>query len=102
MPRTLPPGITERTLPDGSIRFDVRYRLANGKPRKRTFVGITAAKDYLASTRADKARGGLVDPQRGRLTLSGYAAEWIDTRPDLRPRTVELYRALLRLHIEPG
>lgn len=101
MARKLPPGITVRTLPDGSERFDVRYRLANGKPRKHTFDGITAAKDYLATTRADKARGGLVDPQRGTITLSGYAADWIDTRADLRPRTVDLYRSLLRLHIEP-
>lgn len=100
-PRGLPAGITLRVLSDGTQRFDVRYRLANGKPRKRTFEGITAAKDFLATTRADKARGGLVDPQRGKVTLRTYASSWIDTRADLRPRTAELYRSLLRLHIEP-
>lgn len=33
--------------------------------------------------------------------MTSYASGWIDTRADLRPRTVELYRSLLRLHIEP-
>jgi integrase len=97
-----PPGITVRVLADGSERFDVRYRLPNGASRRRSFDGITAAKAFQATTRADKARGGLVDPQRGRIHLDDYATHWIDTRGDLRPRTVELYRSLLRLHITPA
>ena len=35
------------------------------------------------------------------MPLSAYASRWIDERPGLRPRTVELYRWLLRKHVEP-
>jgi len=33
--------------------------------------------------------------------LSAYAARWLEHRPELRPRTRELYEGLLRLHITP-
>lgn len=101
MARKLPPGITVRKQRDGQERFDVRYRLPNGVHRKKSFKGVTAAKDFLATTQVDRARGGLVDPQRSRITIAAYAAGWIDTRGDLAATTVQLYRSLLRLHIEP-
>ena len=36
-----------------------------------------------------------------RLLLSDYAERWLADRPNLRPRTHELYRSLLRLHVLP-
>jgi Phage integrase, N-terminal SAM-like domain len=30
-----------------------------------------------------------------------YAERWIEERPGLAPRTVELYRSVLRCHIAP-
>ena len=102
MARKLPSGVTVRTLDDGTERFDVRYRLANGTQRKKSFTGITAAREFLAATQVDKTRGGLIDPQRSRITIATYGTEWIDTRADLRPTTIQLYRSLLRLHIKPG
>jgi integrase len=45
--------------------------------------------------------GDWTDPERAKITLGDYAAQWITERPSLRPRTVELYRWLLRKHIEP-
>jgi integrase len=35
------------------------------------------------------------------VTFAQYAEEWLEGRPDLAVRTVELYRWLLRRHIEP-
>lgn len=101
MATTKHPGIERRVLPSGAERFDVRYRLASGQVRTKTLRTITEARQFQATTKADKARGGLVDPKAGRLTLTEYAAEWIDTRAALRPRTVDHYQALLRLHIAP-
>lgn len=101
MARTKYPGIERRTLADGTDRFDVRYRLANGKTRTKTLRTITAAREFQASVVTERGRGGLVDPKAGRTTLDTYSAAWLAQRPDLAPRTVEMYRGLLRLHILP-
>jgi integrase len=47
------------------------------------------------------ARGDWTDPERGKIVLGDYAARWIEQRAGLRPRTVEIYRGLLRRHIVP-
>jgi integrase len=47
------------------------------------------------------ARGEWVDPQRAKVQLRDYADRWITERANLRPRTVELYRWLLKRHVEP-
>ncbi len=101
MATTKYPGIERRLLPSGAERFDVRYRLPSGQARTKTVRTITEARQFQATTKADRARGGLVDPKAGRLTLTDYATDWIDTRSGLRPRTVDHYKALLRLHIAP-
>jgi integrase len=94
-------GIFERQLPDGTKRYDVRYRLPSGKVRTKTLRTITEARAFQATVRADKARGGLVDPKAGRTTLDDYVSGWLASRADLRPRTADLYRSLYRLHIKP-
>ncbi|TVT23531.1 site-specific integrase [Amycolatopsis acidiphila] len=45
--------------------------------------------------------GDWTDPERAKVTLGEYAERWIRERPGLRPRTVELYRWLLRKHVLP-
>lgn len=45
--------------------------------------------------------GDWTDPDRAKVTLADYAERWITERPGLRPRTVELYRWLLRKHVSP-
>ncbi len=82
-------------------RYDVRYRLVTGEVRTKTCRTKKEAHQFAAITEADKARGGLVDPRAGRLRFGDYSEAWLDDRPDLRPRTVELYRGLLRLHLLP-
>jgi integrase len=82
-------------------RYDVRYRTPEGSVRTKTFI---TRKDALRSSHAieaDKARGSFVDPRRGRVTVSEYAADWLRTRPALGRRTRETYETQLRLHVLP-
>jgi integrase len=59
------------------------------------------AEAVLATARADLERGTWIDPNAGRVPLVEYARRWLDERPQLRPRTRELYEAQLRRHILP-
>ena len=51
---------------------------------------------------ANQSRAAWIDPSRGRRLLGDYAWAWLSERPQLRPRTRELYEGLLRLHVLPG
>ncbi len=47
------------------------------------------------------AKGEWTDPVRAKVRLQDYAERWIEQRPNLRPRTVQLYRWTLKKHIAP-
>jgi integrase len=55
----------------------------------------------LSVTETLLMQGEWTDPERAKVTVADYAGQWIAQRPGLRPRTVELYRWLLRRHIVP-
>jgi integrase len=93
--------VNARTTTDGKRRYDVRYRLPTGQVRTKTLRTRREAERFAATVEADKARGGLVDPRAGRVTLGDYSAAWLDGRADLRPRTRQLYEDHLRLYISP-
>ncbi|WP_426572153.1 tyrosine-type recombinase/integrase [Aquihabitans sp. McL0605] len=101
MARTKYAGIERRVLASGAERFDVRYRLPSGKSRTKTTTTITAAREFQATVLAQRARGGLVDPKAGRVTLADYSERWLDGKPELRASTVDMYRGILRLHLLP-
>jgi len=42
-----------------------------------------------------------VDPDAGKVLFRDFAEEWLANRPDLRPRSVALYRSLLGVHLLP-
>lgn len=90
-----------RELPSG--RFQARWTGADGKEHKApaTFIGKTEAREWLSEQETDRRRGAWVDPEKGRSTLEVYAKDWLHGRPDLRPRTRELYDGLLERHILP-
>lgn len=92
--------IVKRSTSRG-LRYDVRYRLATGQVRTKTFQNQRDAKTYAATVDADRARGTLLDPRAGRVTLDAYVSDWIESNVDLRPRTVDQYRSVHRLHIAP-
>jgi integrase len=66
-----------------------------------TFKAKADALAWLATTEADIRRGVWVDPAGGRLLFGPYANAWLDQRHELRPRTVELYRSLLKRDLLP-
>ncbi len=66
-----------------------------------TFDSKKAAEQWLTLTESQMIRGEWIDPQAAAIPLDAYAQRWITERPALRPRTVELYRWLLRKHIAP-
>src|SRR5690606_30239644 len=92
---------TVRRLP--SKRWQARYYGPDGIRRSapNTFERKTDAERWLRMLEVQILRGEWVDPDRMKVTLGDYAERWIAERPGLRPRTVELYRWLLRKRIAP-
>jgi integrase len=89
-----------RRLPSG--RYQARYRGPDGidRPAPHTFESKASAERWLALQEAEIIRGDWIDPDAGRVNFGEYAATWIAERPGLRPKTIELYRYLLRGHLE--
>ena len=89
-----------RQLPSG--RWQARYKGPDGsdRPAPRTFESKTSAERWLSVTEAEIIQGDWIDPDGGRALFGAYARDWIEER-GLRPKTVELYRYLLRHHLEP-
>jgi integrase len=88
-------------LPSG--RFRARYPGPDGllRPAPNTFLTRTDAERWLSVVEADLLRGTWIDPAAGRVAVREYAERWIAERPGLAPRTVELYRSVVRCHIVP-
>jgi integrase len=90
-----------RRLPSG--RFQARYFGPDGiQHGAGTFATKTDAARALDQVEVDLRRGAWTDPSKARESLSTYAERWIAQRPGLKPRTKELYTALLRIHIVPA
>jgi len=90
-----------RKLPSG--RHQIRYPGPDGRMRtgKETYERSSDAEKALVLIEAQMTLGEWTDPARGKVKLADYAEQWITQRPKLRPRTVDLYRWLLRKHITP-
>jgi len=86
-----------------SGRYQVRYPGPDGVMRSapETFARKTDAERYLTLVEAQLTRSEWIDPDRGKVRLQDYAEQWITQRPNLRPRTVQLYRWTLGRHITP-
>ena len=93
--------IHRRRIASGRTTYQVRLRTPNGGQLKRTFRTLKEAERFVAEDRAARIRGTWVDPNAGKVRLDEFANHWLDQRTNLRPRTVELYEYLLRLHILP-
>jgi integrase len=86
-----------------SGRYQVRYLGPDGRMRSapETYERKSDAEKALVLIEAQMASGTWTDPERGRIKLGDYAYTWITQRPGLRPRTIDLYRWLLKKHIAP-
>lgn len=86
----------------GSGRYQASY-WHNGRRHvaQTTFATKAEAGTYLDTVSADLHRGTWTDPTAAQVKLGEYANAWLQSRPGLRPRTVELYRRLLDKQILP-
>jgi integrase len=86
-----------------SGRYQVRYPGPDGRIRTapETYERKSDADKALVMVEAQLTSGTWTDPERGKTKLGDYAATWITQRPGLRPRTIDLYRWLLKKHIAP-
>ena len=89
-----------RLLPSG--RYQASYLGADGLRRAapHTFEAEDQAEDWLTLREAELLRGDWTDPDRGKIPLSVYGRDWIDERPELRPRTAEPVPLLFGKYIE--
>jgi integrase len=90
-----------RRLPSG--RWQARYKGPDGidRPADRTFASKTDAERWLALTEAEIVRGDWLDPDAGQVAFIQFARSWVAERPNLRPKTLQLYDGLVRLHMAP-
>ncbi|GLW07898.1 putative prophage phiRv2 integrase [Microtetraspora sp. NBRC 13810] len=90
-----------RKLPSG--RFQIRYPGPDGSLRngESTYATERDADKALSLIEAKLTTGDWTDPQRSKTKLGDYATKWIEERTNLRPRTVEIYRGLLRRYVVP-
>lgn len=90
-----------RKLPSG--RYQIRYPGPDGRTRTgpETYERKGDADKALVLVEAQMASGRWTDPERGKIKLGDYADTWITQRPGLRPRTIDLYRWLLKKRIAP-
>ncbi len=81
-----------RELPSG--QWQARYQGPDGvmRPADKTFPTKTDAEVWLTRKEAEILDGQWIDPDAGKVLLSDYGAAWIEERPNLRPKTIPLYR----------
>ncbi|ROS41389.1 tyrosine-type recombinase/integrase [Amycolatopsis thermoflava] len=86
-----------------SGRWQARYPGPDGRihTAPNTFSTKRDAERWLSLIETQISQGDWLNPEQAKVPLGHYADQWITQRPSLRPRTVELYRWLLRKHIAP-
>lgn len=90
-----------RRLPSG--RYQARYPGPDGivRPADDTFATKTEAEVWLTRKESELIDGEWIGPDVGAVLVPDYGWTWIEERAGLRPKTVSIYRGLLRCHIAP-
>jgi integrase-like protein len=89
-----------RATPNG--KWQARYRDSSGRQRGKTFERKTDARTFLATVKADMARGSWVDPGQTNTRLGPYAERWFASRLNLRRSTSQTDEGILRRHVLPA
>ena len=84
-----------------SGRWQATYRHEGQLHNVGTFDRKADALAALAEIETNIRRGKWIDPSLGDRSLTDYAREWLEHRPDLAVRTIETYGYLLDKHILP-
>jgi integrase len=86
-----------------SGRWQARYPGPDGidYPAPDTFATKTDADIWLTMKEAEIRKGDWLNPEAGTVPFEEYAKSWVAERPNLRPKTVQLYEGLVRLHLVP-
>jgi integrase len=90
-----------RQLP--SKRWQARYLGPDGADHAApmTFATKKDAELWLSRTEIEIIGDRWIDPSAGAISFGDYASTWIRERPNLRPKTVQLYEYSLRRHLRP-
>ncbi|MFD8531359.1 tyrosine-type recombinase/integrase [Streptosporangium canum] len=90
-----------RQLPSG--RWQARYRGPDDIDRAapETFANKRDAEIWLTKKEAEILAEDWSNPDLGKVSFKEYGSDWVDERPGLRPKTVQLYEGLFRLHLVP-
>ncbi len=84
------------------VRWQVRYRDADGVQRKENFKQQAAADARAKVVGANLLTGAHIDPKAGRVSLRSFSNEqWLPSQVHLRPSTRSLYESHLRTHVLP-
>jgi integrase len=82
-------------------RWKARLAIPGSGTRNRTFDRKIDAQKWIRNEQAKLDRAEWTDPRLARISFSEWAAEWLDTRRHLKPKTLAGYESLLRVHLLP-
>lgn len=82
-------------------RYRVRYRDWSGAHHVETFHRAGDAHRRKAEIETELAGGTWRDPRRGDIRLTKWAADWVETRHDLRPTTRARLVTTMRVQVVP-
>lgn len=90
-----------RRHPVDNSKWQVRYVDPGKRERSKTFRRKVDAEKFLIQVESQKQRGEWIDPDLAATPFADWAHSWITTRPHLKPKTLDGYQSLLRIHIVP-
>ncbi|MDH3308303.1 MAG: site-specific integrase, partial [Acidimicrobiia bacterium] len=90
-----------RRHPVDNSKWQVRYVDPGKRERSKTFRRKVDAEKFLIQVESQKQRGEWIDPDLAATPFADWAHSWITTRTHLKPKTLDGYRSLLRIHIVP-
>ena len=80
----------------GATLYRVRYRTPDRRQTtKRGFTTKRDAQAWAEQLEVDKRRGAFVAAAAGRVSLGVYAAEWLESKHNLKPSTRARYQVVL-------
>jgi integrase len=93
--------IQKRVTSTGEVRWDVRYRDDTRRQRKRSFDRKLDAQRFARSVETDLLRGDWIDPRRAQEPFEQWAASWMATLGNRKPKTRESYESIVSRHLLP-